>query len=169
MKILSPDIVKNSFETIFDSHTFKVIPSGSREIYFEGTHLYEQNVTELSDEDYVVLAPTSISFNVIKAVLDSQGWTFGGSVPPEGTTSDFMSFKKNFGFETAPFFVNYIVVNNPREFAKWKVATRVAKEFQPLDKDERILLFKSVFKAFGPEQVNETTTVNLQGIQNGNN
>jgi hypothetical protein len=148
MKILSPDIVEGSFETMFNHHPFRAISTGSREIYFEGTHLYEQNVTDQSDEDYVVLAPPNLSLNTIKLMLDSQGWTFGGSVPPEGTTSDFMSFKKNFGGEAIPFFVNYIVVNNPREFAKWKVATKVAKTFQPTNKEERILLFKSVFKAF---------------------
>lgn len=148
MKILSPELVKNSFETMFDSHPFKVIPTGSREIYDEGTHLYEENISDLSDEDYVVLAPPETSFNGIKSYLEASGWTFGGSVPPEGTTSDFMSFKKMFGGNSIVHCINYIVLNNPREFAKWKVATKVAKIFQPTNKEERILLFKSVFKAF---------------------
>lgn len=94
-------------------------------------------------------APTDTDYDIV-ALIDGKnsGWNFIHQVgfTLNSINEEEYELGENFFFQCFRLGeINLIVTDDPDFFRRWKIATKIAKEQNITDKDERIELFDTVF------------------------
>lgn len=88
-----------------------------------------------TDTDYVVFVTDK---KEVCQYLTENGWTFCGNEAYSNPDNDFLAVRNGD--------LNYILVDDEPTFDQWEAATLLAKKRNLLDKEERIKLFRNIFK-----------------------
>lgn len=88
-----------------------------------------------TDIDYVVFVTNK---EEVCKYLTENGWTFCGGEAYNNPDNDFLAVRNQD--------LNYILVDEEHTFDQWEAATLLAKKRNLLNKNERIALFRNIFK-----------------------
>lgn len=99
-------------------------PTGSR-------YICDPPPTDTDNDTVILIAPED--FDSVNVTLMLNDWELGGSMVPGDI---WYSYKK--GIE------NYIITTSEEHYRKWITATRIAKKFNMVNKEDRIDLFKAI-------------------------
>ena len=94
---------------------------------------------ENSDVDYVVYCGTKDNLKSLRTTLMNDSWVFGGSLFED---NDFASFKKQMD-KDGPV-INLITTHKRKFFDYFVLATKIAKDYNVIDKEKRVKLFEDV-------------------------
>lgn len=111
--------------TFLDQNSKDYIMTGSKAIYPEG---------KCNDIDYAVLVEDRAKMD---RLLKEKNWKPGGDY----VGKNFTSYRRGE--------INLIVMSDPKFFACWKVATKMATQLQCSTKAERIVVFETVMIPLG--------------------
>lgn len=109
----------------------KFIPTGS-------SFICDPPVTD-TDIDYVLFVANKAE---ICTHLIENGWTFCGNKAYINPDNNFLAVRNGN--------LNYILVDTEYTFDQWEAATLLAKHRNLLKKEERITLFRNIFKGQRP-------------------
>lgn len=91
-----------------------------------------------TDIDYVLFVTNKLE---ICKHLIVNGWVFCGNEAYNNPDNDFLATRNEN--------INYILVDDEPTFDQWEAATLLAKQRNLLKKEERVALFRNIFKGQG--------------------
>ena len=93
-----------------------------------------------TDEDWLIFIEPIRSYVAFEDWLIADGWIQDGSADPNWVRRDFVSYRKDHW--------NLIITANIDFFVSMKTATKLAKQFNLLQKKDRIDLFRAVMRGY---------------------
>ena len=118
-------------DDIIKKYILKIEPTGSN-------YICNPQVTD-TDKDYLIL-PVEGEFDNLIVSLQDDDWKSDGTYKD----SNFISLKKRLGGTL----INLIIIRSEVEFDAYVYATKIAKELNLREKDDRIKLFEIVKRTY---------------------
>lgn len=113
------------------------IAFGANMVAHVGSRITCNPPPEDTDDDYLILATSSVHYTLLK-----QGWSLGGSDFMHTANDKFQSYTKGE--------VNLIVTHDGLFFSGFVLATKVCTELNLLEKKDRIVLFQAILYGNAP-------------------
>lgn len=119
-------------DDIIKKYILKIEPTGSN-------YICNPQVTD-TDKDYLILPKVEGEFDNLIVSLQDDDW----KAPSGYEDSNFISLKKRLGGTL----INLIIIRSEVEFDAYVYATKIAKELNLREKDDRINLFEIVKRTY---------------------